>query len=67
MEAGKPSPEIFEKVFVSAVFVGISGLWVACWASNLFRAACLQNEIAPEHIMSRCEKLFEKRERVIRK
>ena len=30
---------------------------------ELFRAACLQNEIAPEKLLQRYEKRFEKREK----
>ena len=31
--------------------------------SHLFRAARVQNETAPEKILNRCEKRFEKREK----
>ena len=34
---------------------------------QLLRAACLQNETAPEKLLNRYEKWFEKREKKIRK
>ena len=56
-------PFIFIWVGINSFLVLLDWLCKVAAANHILRAACLQNETAPEKLLNRYEKRFEKREK----